>query len=303
MPKPVADVPGMETQLRLQFELSQKLRNIRREHGSLSFESMEPRAVVENNEVTDLTVPRHNVAEDIIEGFMVAANVAVADFLDHGQCPMLRRVVKVPKRWDRIQAIAAGLGTKLPDAPDSRALADFLDKQRAADPVHFPDLSLSIVKSLGRGEYIVELPGQKHEGHFGLAVRDYAHSTAPNRRFADLVAQRLFKSAADKIVCPYSKTELTQVAQRCTEREDAANKVERLMRKIIAASLLAKRIGEAFDGIITGASTKGIFVRLLKFPAEGMVVRGGRGADVGDKVRVKLVSVSMDKGFVDFERL
>ncbi|MDB6019364.1 MAG: Exoribonuclease [Pedosphaera sp.] len=302
MPPAIASVPGMEAQIRLQKETSDKLSGIRRRQGSLTFGSVEATPVVENGVVKDLVISQHNVAEDIIERFMVAANVAMAQHLKERGLPSLRRVVKMPKRWDRIQAIAAQHGVKLPSAPDPKALADFLDGQRQADPDHFPDLSLAIVKLLGPGEYIVETPGQEHEGHFGLAVQDYTHSTAPNRRYADLVTQRLLKAVAANASSPYSEVELRQVAVHCTEREDAARKVERLMRKIAACDLLRQHIGETYDGIITGASSKGTFVRLLKLPAEGMVVRGAQGVDVGDKVRVQLLSVDMNRGFIDFAR-
>jgi exoribonuclease R len=210
--------------------------------------------------------------------------------------------VRTPKRWDRIQAIAAEFGAKLPAQPDPRALSAFLDQRKAADALHFPDLSLSIVKLLGAGEYIVEHAGEEHEGHFGLAVQDYSHSTAPNRRYADLITQRLLKAAADGVPTSYNEAQLAQVAARCTDREDAARKVERLMRKIVAANLLSNQIGQEFDGVITGATPKGTYARLLKFPAEGMVVRGARGVDVGDRVRLRLTGVSVDKGFIDFER-
>ncbi len=302
IPQTVAKVPGMEAQLRLQQQLAGKLRDLRKQHGTLTFASVEATPVMDDGEVRDLVVNQHNVAEDIIESFMVAGNVAMAQYLKEKGSLAIRRVVKTPKRWDRIQAIALQYGVKLPDAPDSRALSDFLDQRKAADPVHFPDLSLSVVKMLGPGEYIVEHPGQEHEGHFGLAVQDYTHSTAPNRRYADLVTQRLLKAAAAGLPAPCSEAELGQIATHCTDRMQAARKVERLMRKVAAAILLSKRIGETFDGIITGASPKGTYVRLLKFPAEGMVVRGAQGIDVGDKVQVRLASVDVAKGFINFER-
>src|SRR5581483_10591186 len=286
IPPAVAKVPGMEAQLRAQLQVAEKLRGIRKQQGTLSFASVEASLVVDDGEVKDLVVSQHNKAEDIIESFMVAANVAMAQFLKEKGSLAIRRVVKTPKRWDRIQAIALQFGVKLPAVPDSRALADFLDQRRAADPDNFPDLSLSVVKMLGAGEYIVEHPGQEHEGHFGLGVQDYTHSTAPNRRYADLVTQRLLKAAAAGRPAPCSETELGRIAIHCTDRAQAARSVERLMRKVVAAILLSKRIGETFDGIITGATPKGTFVRLLKFPAEGMVVRGAQGVDVGDKVRV-----------------
>jgi len=302
-PAPAAKTQGMEAQLRLQLEASGRLRNIRKQHGTLSFGSIEPTPVIEHGEVKDLTVRKHNVAEDIIESFMVAANVTMAKFLKEKGSVSIRRVVKTPKRWDRIQAIAAQFGVQLPNTPDARPLSDFLERRKLADPVHFPDLSLSIVKLLGPGEYVAESPGAVPEGHFGLAVQDYTHSTAPNRRYADLVTQRLLKAATGNLSVPYSETELGQIAAHCTERGDAARKVERLMRKVIAATVLSKRIGEIFEGIITGASPKGTYVRLLKFPAEGRVTRNPQGIDVGDKVRVRLISVEVDKGFIDFENI
>jgi VacB/RNase II family 3'-5' exoribonuclease len=303
MPEPIARVPGMEAQLRLQAETSKKLRDIRKQRGSLTFGSVEAMPVVENGEVKDLAIVRHNVGEYIIESFMVAANVAMAQNLKEEGVTSIRRVVKTPKRWDRIQSLAQQFGVKLPDSPDPRSLSDFLDQRKTADPDHFPDLSLSVVKLLGPGEYIVERPDTVPTGHFGLAVQDYTHSTAPNRRFADLVTQRLLKAIINRAPTPYSEGELGDIAKRCTEREDAARKVERLMRKVIAAKLLSSQIGQVFDGIITGAMAKGTFVRLMKFPAEGMVVRGAKGADVGDKVRVKLVGTDAAKGFIDFERV
>jgi VacB/RNase II family 3'-5' exoribonuclease len=302
IPPAIAAVPGMEAQLRLQLELSGRLRGLRQQHGALTFGSVEATPVVQNGEVKDLAVRPHTVAEDIIESFMVAANVAMAQFLREKSSLSIRRVVRTPKRWDGIQLIAAKFAVKLPDAPDPRALSDFLAQRKAADPEHFPDLSLSIVKLLGPGEYIVEAPGTEHEGHFGLAVQDYTHSTAPNRRFADLVTQRLLKATAAGGPPAYSQTDLSAIAAHCTEREDAARKVERLMRKVAAACLLNSRIGEVFDGIVTGASPKGTYVRLLKLPAEGRVIHGAQGMNVGDKVRVKLVSVEMAKGFIDFAR-
>jgi exoribonuclease-2 len=301
MPQAVANAPGMEAQLRLQQEVSEKLRGIRKQNGALTFGSVEATPVIENGEIKDLIVNRHNMAEDIIESFMVAANVAMAQYLNEKCSLSIRRVVRTPKRWDRIQAIAAQFGTKLPSVADPLALSGFLESRKAADPDHFPDLSLSIVKLLGPGEYVVEPPGGEQTGHFGLAVHDYTHSTAPNRRYADLVTQRLLKAAGASP--PYAENELSAIAAHCTEREDAARKVERLMRKVAAASVLSRRIGEVFDAIVTGASPNGIYVRLLTPPAEGMVVRGAQGIDVGDKVRVRLAAVNVTKGFIDFERI
>ena len=302
IPQAVAGTAGMESQLRLQLETAEKLRGLRKEHGALTFGSTEATPTVQNGAVKELTVQHHTVAEDIIESFMVAANVAMAQFLKEKGALSIRRVVKTPKRWDRIQAVAAQLGFKLPATPDSRALSQFLEQRKTADPIHFPDLSLTIVKLLGPGEYMVQTPGAESEGHFGLAVHDYTHSTAPNRRYADLVTQRLIKSLFNGNAAPYTEAELGQIAAHCTEREDAARKVERLMRKVAAACLLKDRVGELFDGIITGASVKGTWVRLLNFPAEGRIIKGAQGCDVGDKVQVRLAGVDVAKGFIDFER-
>jgi exoribonuclease-2 len=302
IPQPVAVTAGMEAQLHLQMEASERLRGIRKREGALTFSSTEATPEIENGVVKDLKASEHNTAGDLIESFMVAANVAMARFLKQKASLSIRRVVKTPKRWDRIQVIAAQLGTRLPDVPDPRALSDFLDRRKAADPGHFPDLSLSIVKLLGPGEYIVEQRGSEHEGHFGLAVQDYTHSTAPNRRYADLVTQRILKATLNGNPQTYSEAELSSIAAHCTEREDAARKVERLMRKIAAACLLSSRIGEVFDGIVTGATPKGTYVRVFQVPVEGRVVRGASGIDVGDKVRVRLIGVDVARGFIDFER-
>jgi VacB/RNase II family 3'-5' exoribonuclease len=297
-PAAVTQIAGLEQQLRLQQETSARLRGLRHEHGALTFGSFEARTVVENDQVKDLVLSRHNVAEDIIESFMVASNVAIARHLREKASLSIRRVVRTPRRWERIQAIAAQFGESLPAAPDPRALCRFLEARKTADPEHFPDLSLSIVKLLGPGEYIVEPPGREQEGHFGLAVNDYTHSTAPNRRYPDLVTQRLLKAIGRE--APYSEGELSAIAAHCTEREDAARKVERLMRKVIAANLLRNRVGERFDAIVTGATPKGTYVRLLKFPAEGKVIRGTQGIDVGDRVQVRLTGVEVERGFIDF---
>jgi exoribonuclease-2 len=302
MPAPVAAVVGMEGQLRMQAQLAGLLQRIRSQQGALTFGTIEAVPVASDGQATGLVVHHHTVAEDIIESFMVAANVAMAEQLKERRVPSIRRVVRTPRRWDRIQALAAQFGATLPNEPEPRALSEFLAQRKAADPVHFPDLSLAVVKLLGPGEYIVEVPGTEQAGHFGLAVHDYTHSTAPNRRYADLVTQRLVKATANSSTPPYSQVELSAIAARCTEREDAARKVERLMRKVIAASLLSGRVGEWFDGVVTGASAKGTYVRLLQFPAEGRITQAALGVDVGDKVRVRLVSVDVECGFIDFAR-
>jgi exoribonuclease-2 len=258
--------------------------------------------VDEHGKVLELAMVEDNGARDLIANFMIAANVAMAQFLEAKGSPTLQRVVRTPKYWSRIVEIAAEVGEKLPDTPDSRALADFLAKRKKVDLVHFPDLSLAVVKSLGPGEYAVQLPGKEGEGHFGLAVQDYTHSTAPNRRFADLVTQRLVKAALEGKPVPYSIDELKTIAEHCTERDAAARKVERKMRKVAAAVLLRDRIGEEFKAIVTGVTPKGTFARIIKPAVDGRVMRGEHGLRVGEKVQVKLVSVEPERGFIDFAR-
>ncbi|HYY57816.1 MAG TPA: RNB domain-containing ribonuclease, partial [Pyrinomonadaceae bacterium] len=301
-PRRVSETPGLADQLRLQDEATERLRALRRRSGALNLQTIEARPVAVDGRVVDLVTTEHNRARDIIESFMVAANTEMAEFLEDEGVPSIRRVVRTPERWPRIAEIARRFGENLPDEPDSLALASFLTRRKAADPLHFPDLSLSIVKLMGPGEYTVERPGAESEGHFGLAVNDYTHSTAPNRRYADLVAQRLLKSVIARRPAPYTEAELSEIAERCTEREDAARKVERLMRKAAAAVLLGQRTGETFDAIVTGVSPKGTFVRLIAPPAEGRVMRGEHGMDVGDRVRVRLISTEPERGFIDFAR-
>jgi len=302
-PQRVSEVEGLADQLRIQDEATNRLRALRQRAGALTLQTIEAKPVAqEDGRIVDLVATEHNRARDIIESFMVAANTQMAEFLEDAGWPSIRRVVRTPERWPRIREIAEGFGENLPAEPDSRALAAFLTRRRAADPLHFPDLSLSIVKLLGAGEYTVEGAGAEGEGHFGLAVNDYSHSTAPNRRYADLIMQRLLKALVARRPTPYTEAELRDIAERCTEREDAARKVERLMRKAAAAVLLGERIGETFDAIVTGASDKGTYVRLIKPPAEGRVMRGELGMDVGDKVRVKLISTEPERGFIDFAR-
>ncbi len=303
MPPEVARVPGMDVQIRLQFEAAQHLRQMRREHGALELETIQASPVVDSaGKVIDFAVTERNSARDLIENFMIAANVAMAQFLESKGAVSIRRVVRTPERWPRIVEIAESLGEKLPTQPDSRALADFMARRKTADPAHFPDLSLSIVKLLGPGEYTVQKPGDPGEGHFGLAVHDYTHSTAPNRRYADLTIQRLVKAAIRNAPEPYTEAELTNVAANCTEREDAARKVERKMRKVAAAVLMQDRIGDVFDAIVTGVTPKGVFARVLKPPAEGRVVRGEGRLRVGEKIRVQLLSADPERGFIDFGR-
>ena len=303
VPESVTAVPGLEAQVRLQFESAKDLEEVRKQHGALELGTIQASPVVDDHgKVLELAVVEENGARDLIANFMIAANVAMAQFLEAKGGPTLRRVVRTPRYWSRIVEIAADLGEKLPDTPDSRALAEFLATRKKADPVHFPDLSLAVVKSLGPGEYAAKLPGEEGEGHFGLAVQDYTHSTAPNRRFADLVTQRLVKAALEGKPVPYSIEELRQIAEHCTERDAAARKVERKMRKVAAAVLLRDRIGEEFKAIVTGVSDKGTFARTIAPPVDGRVMRGERGLRVGDKVRVRLLSTDPERGFIDFAR-
>ena len=301
-PPAIAAWPELRDQVRLQDEAAQRLRRARSIAGALDFESVEARPVVVRGKVVDLAVDRRNRARDMIEDFMVAANRSVATYLLERGSPSLRRVVREPKRWDRIVALAAEIGEALPEKPDNVSLSEFLARRRAADPEHFADLSLSVVKLLGPGIYVLErrLGNRRETGHFGLAVADYVHSTAPNRRFADLVTQRMLRAATSGGVPPYSDAQLTEIASRCTERGEAARKVERTMRKVAGASMLAERVGESFAAIVTAASPKGIYARVLNPPVEGRIVRGGRGLDVGDTVRLKLVVADPVRGYIDF---
>ena len=301
-PAAIAASSELRDQLLMQDEAAQRLRLARSIAGALDFESVEANPVVVNGRVVDLAVARRNRARDLIEDFMIAANRSVATYLIERGSPSLRRVVREPKRWDRIVALAAELGQVLPEKPDNVALSEFLARRRAADPEHFPDLSLSVVKLLGPGIYVLErrLGDRREMGHFGLAVADYVHSTAPNRRFADLVTQRMLRAVTSGGARPYSDEQLTEIASRCTERGEAARKVERTMRKVAGASMLQERVGESFAAIVTASSPKGIYARVLNPPVEGRVVRGGRGLDVGDTVRLKLVVADPMRGYIDF---
>ena len=301
-PPGVHAIPDIETQLRRQDHVAQAMRRLRHRRGALSLESTEARAVYDGDRLADLRPDAANRAKQLIEDFMVAANGVTARFLEARGFPALRRVLRTPERWDRIVELARRAGEGLPDQPDAAALEAFLARRRAADPDHFPDLSLSVIKLLGRGEYALDRPGRDDEGHFGLAVSDYTHSTAPNRRFPDLVTQRLVKATLAGARPAYSAGELAALAQHCTEQEDAATKVERQVRKSAAALLLEHRVGQRFEGVVTGASEKGTWVRILKLPVEGRVVRGGSRLDVGDRVTVELVATDVERGFIDFAR-
>lgn len=304
IPDAITAVEGMESQIRLQFEAARRLRTQRVAHGALELDTIQAVPVLDNDgRVTDLTQNEPNSARDLIEDLMIAANVSMAEFLEARNVPMLRRVVRTPAHWDRIVELASEAGEKLPAQPDSRALAGFLLRRKKADPDHYPDLSLSIVKLLGPGDYTVQTASSLEQfGHFGLAVNDYTHSTAPNRRYADLVTQRTVKATLANAAPPYSEEELTAIAEHCTEREDAARKVERKMRKVAAAVLLHDRIGQRFDAIVTGVTPKGTFVRALKPPVEGRVVRGEHGLRVGERVQIKLLATDASRGFIDFGR-
>ncbi len=302
MPEGIARTPGMEEQLRMQDQIAQVMKSVRYLHGALDLETIEPEAVLRDGKVVDLRLERKNRAQELIEDFMIAANGVSAQFLEKHGVPSLRRVVRSPERWDAIRKVAKGFSDDLPAEPDSRALATFLAQRRLADPLRFPDLSLTIVKLLGSGEYVVQFPGQQSPGHFGLAVREYSHSTAPNRRFPDLITQRLLKATLAGGKPPYSPEELASLATHCTDQEDAAKKVERQVRKSAAAQLLSGRIGETFDALVTGASEKGTWVRLLKPPAEGKLASGQQGVKVGDQIKVQLTSLNIERGFIDFAR-
>jgi len=321
IPKEIAAVQGLAENLQIQDRVAQSLKNFRHINGALSLETIETKPVFDGDQIRSLEIEEKNRAKELIEEFMVAANGVTARYLSARKSPSIRRVVRTPKRWERIVEIAADHRFKLPELPDSKALEEFLVKQKAADPLRFPDLSLAVIKLLGNGEYIVVIPVPAKQsrfqhgardaalpeghvpGHFGLAVKDYAHSTAPNRRYPDLLTQRLLKAALDGKPAPYSKDELDILAAHCTEAEDAANKVERQVGKSAAALLLESRIGEQFDSFVTGASEKGTWVRLLSVPVEGKLVQGFEGMDVGDRIRVQLISLDVQRGFIDFRKI
>jgi len=302
-PARVTAVAGLDEQLRMQDHAAQALKAFRHQRGALSLETLEARAVFDGELLTDLRADEKNRAKELIEDFMIAANGATARYLEQKGFPSLRRVLRSPERWNRIVELAADLGTQLPAEPSAAALEEFLCQQRQADPARFPDVSLSVIKCLGRGEYEVESRGRLVSGHFALAVKDYTHSTAPNRRFPDLITQRLLKAALTRQPVPYRDEELAALARHCTEQEDNATKVERRVQKSAAALLLQSRLGERFDAIVTGASEKGTWVRIARPVAEGKVVRGYKGIDVGDRVRVELVHTDVENGFVDFARV
>lgn len=300
IPEEIRNRPELVAQLELQRKAADRLHKYRQAKGALEFESIESEAVVENGDVKELRAVRSNSAKRLIENFMVASNVEMAEFLESHGVASIRRIVHTPRDWEGIVRVAAEYDEHLPPEPDQPALAAFLEKRRNADPERFPDLSLSIIKLIGSGQYVVEHPGEDAGGHFGLGVRDYAHSTAPNRRYPDMVVQRLVKSVIAGEPQPYSPEELDAIAERCNDREKAARKVERKMRKIVAAAVMKKRVGERFDAIVTGVNKHGTFARILRPPVDGRIIRGEQGLNVGEKIDVKLLSANTSNGFIDF---
>ena len=300
LPEPARRVEGMSAQLRWQDDLAQKLRVLRRVQGSLEFETFQPRALFQGERITAIRQQPQNRARQLIEEFMIATNGCTARFLADKGMASLRRVVRSPERWQRIVEVAHQYGTSLPRQPDGKALEAFLAQQHRSDPLRFPDLSLVIVKLMGSGEYVVERPQAPAIGHFGLAMQDYMHSTAPNRRFPDLITQRLLKAALADAPPAYTDEELDELAMHCTTQEDAAQKVERQVRKSEAALLLHSHIGQVFAGVVTGASDKGVWVRIFEPPAEGRIKGVTTSIHLGELVQVKLVSTSVERGFIDF---
>ncbi|MBU1701886.1 MAG: RNB domain-containing ribonuclease [Candidatus Eisenbacteria bacterium] len=302
-PEPVSAIEGLKENLRLQDRMAQKLKTIRHELGALELQTIQTHAVFDGDAMVALEIDQKNRARELIENLMIAANGVTAGFLNRKKLPSLRRVVRTPRRWDRIVTLAMDLGFQLPQNPSSKALSAFLKNQEEKDPLRFPDVSLTVVKLIGSGEYRVAMPGESVEGHFGLAVKNYTHSTAPNRRFPDLITQRLLKAALSDAPSPYNEEELNQLAAHCTQKEDDADKVERQVAKSAAAILLEDRIGERFSAIVTGASEKGTWVRIFDPPIEGMLVEGFDGLDVGDSIQVKLVDTNVDNGYIDFSKM
>ncbi len=302
-PEAIGSIGGLDENIRLQDNMAKKLKTHRYDNGALYLETVEASPVFEGDEIRDVKEDRANSAKAIIQEFMIAANSVVVRFLYNKNFPSIRRVVRVPKRWDRIVELAAEWKYKLPVQPDAKELDKFLLGVKTSDPVRFPDLSLCVIKLLGSGEYVAGLQGEDVAGHFGLAVKDYTHSTAPNRRYPDLITQRLLKAALAGNKPPYSGDELREIATHCTTMEDAARKVERQVEKSTAALLFENRIGEQFDGIITGASDKGTWVRILHPPVEGKLVSGFENLDVGDRVRVQLAHTNIERGFIDFRKV
>lgn len=303
IPPEISKVEGLAESIQLQDRIAQKMKDLRYEHGALDFETMEARPVFDGDTLREMKVEHKNRAKSLIEDFMIAANGATARFLARQNFPSLRRVVRTPKRWDRIVELAAEHGYKLPEIAESKSLSAYLKYIKQNHPEHFTDMSLSVLKLLGAGEYVVETPGEPSEGHFGLAVKDYTHSTAPNRRYPDLVTQRLLKSAIAGRSVPYSVEQLEEIAHHCTVKENDIKKVERMVEKSATAMLLESRIGEVFEAIVSGASDKGTWVRIYHPHVEGKLVNGYQGLEVGHKIKARLTEINIEAGFIDFERV
>lgn len=303
IPSEITKVDGLAENIQLQDRIAQKMKELRYEHGALEFETIEAKPVFDGDALSEMKIKQKNRAESLIEDFMIAANGSTARYLADKNFPSLRRVVRTPKRWDRIVELASEHGFALPEKADSKSLSSYLKFIKQNDPSHFVDMSISVLKLLGAGEYVVETPGSASEGHFGLAVKDYTHSTAPNRRYPDLVTQRLLKSAIAGHSVPYSIEQLNEIAHHCTLKEDDVKKVERLVEKSANAMLLESRIGEVFEAIVSGASPKGTWIRLFHPHVEGKLVNGFRGLDVGHQLKARLIYINVEEGFIDFERV
>lgn len=299
--QPVDTIQGLRAQLQLQDSIAQKLKKYRHEQGMLTLQTIESKAVLSDHSVVKLVEVKKNRANELIEHFMIAANTATTQYLQRKGMPVVRRIVRTPKKWDRIVEIATELGDSLPEQPDAIALQQFLIRQKKKDPLRFVDLSLAVIKLIGRGEYVIQLPGEQPIPHFGLSLKQYSHTTAPNRRYPDIITQRLIHYTFENNEVPYTLKELYFLADHCSVKESDADKVERRVQKSAAAMLLANRINDTFDGIITGASVKGTWVRIFDPPVEGKVVEGFHGLDVGHRVKVKLLSVDVPQGFIDFQ--
>ncbi len=302
-PEPIRKIKDLDMQIRLQDEVAQRMKKYRKASGSLTFETYDPQPIIKNGKVVDLQEVKINRARELIENLMIGANTSITLFLEKSGHPTIKRVVRTPKRWDRIVKLAAEYDYKLPAQPDSKALEAFLIERRDKDPLRFPDLSLVVIKLLGRGEYVVELPSDKPIGHFALALTNYTHATAPNRRYPDLIVQRLLKSTLANIPTPYSLHTLQEMMRQCTEKETAAEKVKRSVMKSVIALYLQDSVGKTFDAFVTGKNEKGTWVRLISTAIEGKLIQGYQDVDVGDKIQVKLTAVNVQKGFLDFVRI
>ena len=298
----IAASPELQAQLKLQDEAALALRAQRDRLGALDFDRVEAVATIRDGQVQNIEAAKKTRANDLIEDFMVAANEVMARTLKDAGASSIRRIVKSPERWPRIVELASRYGQNLPANPDSAALSAFLQNRRQADPDHYEDISLAVLKLMGPGEYVLSRPGDTGQGHFGLAALDYTHSTAPNRRYADMVTQRLIKALLPKSPPPYSDSELDAIARNCTLKEDAARKVERATGKRVAAVAMHRYIGQTFAAVVTGVTPNGTFVRVLNPPVEGMLCQGQAGVDVGDRIQVKLTATDPERGYIDFCR-